>query len=45
MVHSDKYHFEVEHFLEGATSRKDVIHRLQRIRETLENGTFFDALL
>jgi hypothetical protein len=45
MVHSDKYYAKVENFLNQATSRKDAIRRLQRIRETLENGTFFDVHL
>jgi hypothetical protein len=45
MVHSKDYYFKVEAFLNGAKSKKEVIRRLQRIRETLENGTFFDVHL
>ncbi|MBK9264744.1 MAG: AHH domain-containing protein [Polyangiaceae bacterium] len=45
MVHTDKYYRSVERALEKAKSRKDAIRILQRIRETLENGTFFDANL
>jgi hypothetical protein len=43
MVHSNEYYFKVDRFLKGAKSKKEVIRRLQQIRETLENGTFFDV--
>ena len=45
VVHTDAYYFKVEDFLGRAKSRKQVIQNLQRIRETLENGTIVNAHL
>lgn len=38
------YYEKVEAFLEQAKSKNDLIKRLAKIRETLENGTFYDAI-
>jgi hypothetical protein len=44
LANNTLYYKKVERYLSQATSQADVIRRLKRIRETLENGTFYDAI-
>lgn len=44
MVHTNEYYFKVQRYLEKATSKQDLTKRLQRIRETLIDGTFHNAI-
>lgn len=45
LANNAKYYEKVNKFLEGAASKADLIKRLERIRETLLNGKFFDENL
>ncbi len=45
ILHSNDYYNKINLALGQVKSRKDAIQKLQRIRETLEDGTFFHASL
>jgi hypothetical protein len=43
-LHTNAYYFKVESYLGKAKSKQDLINRLQRIRETLLDGSFHNAI-
>ena len=43
LSNNDAYYFKVEDILRRATSQADALQKLERIGETLKNGTFFHA--
>ncbi len=45
VLHTHDYYFKITRYLRNAKTQQDAIRRLTRIRETLENGTFFHVRL